>query len=112
MSEFGIRLKEERLRFGIDQETFGAIGGVKKNAQSNYENGIRNPDSEYLTAIAAAGVDILYVLTGTRMPVTGLSNEETALIENYRAASPERKVTLTEVSAALAQSEINKAESR
>lgn len=112
MKEIGIRLREERLRLGLDQETFGAIGGVKKNAQSNYENGIRNPDSEYLAAIAAADVDVLYVLTGSRVPVSNLSNEESALVDNYRAATAERKMTLTEVSAALAQPEIKKAEPR
>ena len=37
MKEFGIRLKEERIRLGLDQDGFGQLGGVKKNAQSNYE---------------------------------------------------------------------------
>ena len=39
------RLKEERERMGLSQEKFGAIGGVKKLAQINYEKGERNADS-------------------------------------------------------------------
>jgi transcriptional regulator with XRE-family HTH domain len=60
------RLREERERLGLSQTEFGQIGGVKKVAQINYEKGVRQPDAAYLAAIAAAGVDVLYVLTGQR----------------------------------------------
>lgn len=108
MKEFGTRLREERIRLGLDQEGFGLLGGVKKNAQSNYENGLRKPDSDYLAGIAAAGVDVLYVLTGNRTPVSDLSSKESALVENYRASTPEHRSTLDTVSAALAQSQVGK----
>nr|WP_238876348.1 helix-turn-helix transcriptional regulator [Achromobacter xylosoxidans] len=62
----GNRLREERKRIGLDQGPFGQIGGVQTVAQSNYENGKRMPDAAYLEKVAAAGVDVLYVLTGTR----------------------------------------------
>ncbi|MFY2089921.1 helix-turn-helix domain-containing protein [Achromobacter xylosoxidans] len=62
----GERLREERKRIGLDQGPFGNIGGVQTVAQSNYENGKRMPDASYLEKVAAAGVDVLYVLTGTR----------------------------------------------
>lgn len=62
----GNRLREERKRIGLDQGPFGQIGGVQTVAQSNYENGKRVPDAAYLEKVAAAGVDVLYVLTGTR----------------------------------------------
>lgn len=52
----------------MSQTDFGALGGVQKRAQINYESGSRSPDAEYLSAIAAAGVDVLYVLTGKRTP--------------------------------------------
>ncbi|EAR5802889.1 helix-turn-helix transcriptional regulator [Salmonella enterica] len=103
MRDFGTRLREERLRLGLDQDGFGQLGGVKKNAQSNYENGLRKPDSDYLAGIAAAGVDVLYVLTGNRTPVSELSSKESALVENYRASTPEHRSTLDTVSAALAK---------
>lgn len=66
MDSFGERLKEERLRAGLSQEAFGEIGGVQKLAQRNYEKGNRDPNASYLTAIAAAGADIKYILTGER----------------------------------------------
>lgn len=69
MSTFGDRLKEERERLGFNQTDFGALGGVKKQAQLNYEKGERNPDSAYISAIANHGVDILYLVTGTRTKV-------------------------------------------
>lgn len=53
---------------GLNQEDFGRLGGVKKNAQHNYEAGERQPSAGYLAALAAAGADVLYILTGERRP--------------------------------------------
>ena len=61
------RLKEERNRLGLTQTEMGSLGGVKKVAQINYEKGERNPDASYLAGVAQAGVDVLYILTGSRM---------------------------------------------
>lgn len=69
MDTFGDRLRMERERLCLSQEALGEIGGVKKLAQINYEKGKRHPDAEYLAAVAAAGVDVLYVLTGQRSPI-------------------------------------------
>lgn len=44
---------------------FAALGGVKKGSQILYEKGSA-PTADYLEAIGAGGVDILYVLTGRR----------------------------------------------
>ncbi|MCG7519746.1 hypothetical protein MHN28_08765 [Ruegeria sp. Ofav3-42] len=54
----------------MSQVAFAELGGVGKHAQINYESGKRKPDSNYLTAIADAGVDVLYVLTGEQNVVT------------------------------------------
>jgi len=62
----GERLREERKRLAMDQATFGAIGGVKALAQHTYESGKRSPDAKYLEAVAAAGADVLYIVTGVR----------------------------------------------
>lgn len=62
----GERLREERKRLAMDQATFGAIGGVKALAQHTYESGKRSPDARYLEAVAAAGADVLYIVTGIR----------------------------------------------
>lgn len=82
MNTFFDRLREERERLGLSQADFGAIGGVKKLAQINYEKGDRHPDSAYLSAIAAAGSDVLYILTGQRgqmAPQAAALNDRTRL---------------------------------
>lgn len=83
MKYFFDRLKEERKRLGLNQDEFAALGGVKKGAQFNYENGSRSPDSDYLTAVAAAGVDVLYLLTGEHASST-LPADEHELLNGYR----------------------------
>nr|WP_300309241.1 helix-turn-helix transcriptional regulator [Halomonas sp.] len=50
----------------MSQTELAAIGGVGKTTQINYEKGTRSPDTNYLTAVAEAGVDVLYVITGER----------------------------------------------
>lgn len=103
MCAIGERLKEERERLGFNQEQMGAIGGVNRNSQSKYEKGDRHPDSTYLAAVASAGVDVLYVLTGTRSQTeSSLDPSEAALLDNYRKTSPERRASLDEVSRAFA----------
>jgi len=62
----GRRLKDEREKLGFNQTDFAAIGGVGRKSQFNYEEGERNPDAVYLAAIAAAGADIQYIVTGER----------------------------------------------
>jgi len=90
MSNFFERLKEERERLGFNQEAFGAIGGVKKLAQFNYEKGERKPDSDYLAAISRVGVDVLYLLTGKRTDAT-VTGEEELLLKGFRLMDAETK---------------------
>ena len=85
------RLREERERLGLSQEALGVVGGVRKQAQHLYESGARKPDMDYLTAVASAGVDVLYVLTGQRTggaaaPAPALAPDEEILLDNYRHA--------------------------
>ena len=60
----GARLREERLRLTLSQRALGEAGGVEANAQRHYEDASRSPKANYLAAIAAVEVDVLYVLTG------------------------------------------------
>ncbi|PVZ19584.1 MULTISPECIES: helix-turn-helix domain-containing protein [unclassified Pseudomonas] len=78
MATIGVRLREERERLALTQRAFGEIGGVEPNAQGKYESGERHPKADYLAAVAAAGVDVLYVLTGRHTPVQadGLADTE------------------------------------
>lgn len=82
----GERLKEERVRLGLSQAALGEIGGVRKQAQLNYEKGERNPDSAYLSAIAKFGADIQFIVTGIRS-AESLSPDEKELINLFRQAS-------------------------
>jgi len=61
---FGERLRDERLRLGLNQTEFGELGGVTKKTQSLYESGDRSPDAKYLQSLFSIGVNLNYVLTG------------------------------------------------
>ncbi|WP_315807509.1 helix-turn-helix domain-containing protein [Pseudomonas sp. C9-3] len=87
MSGIGERLREERERLGLSQGSFGEIGGVKANAQGNYEKGERSPDAAYLSAVEAAGVDVLYVVTGRRSLPGEVSPMEADLLRLFKGMS-------------------------
>ena len=102
MSGIGYRLRKERERLGLSQRAFGEIGGVEANAQGKYESGDRAPKADYLAAVAAKGVDVLYVLTGTPtpIPVDNLSVAEEKVLGSYRVLDKEdqdaiRRLTTT-----------------
>ena len=106
MNGFSERLREERKSLNLSQAEFGALGGVKANAQGLYEKGDRSPDAAYITAIAAAGVDVLYLITGQRTPTKeeGLSAREQAVLSNYRALPEVDQAAVQRLTNALAQS--------
>lgn len=83
MDYFSARLRSERRRMKLNQTEFAALGGVQKQAQFQYEKGMRRPNSDYLVALWTAGVDVHYLLTGQPSTVT-LSVEEGVLIGGYR----------------------------
>ena len=66
MDGIGSRLRSERKRLELSQHEMGAVGGIEANAQGLYERGKRFPNAGYLSLIARVGVDILFVITGTR----------------------------------------------
>ena len=81
------RLREERERLGLSQDEFAELGGVQRRSQGNYERGDRVPDAVYLAAIAAKGVDVLYVVTGLRTPSAApqaLDEDTQAMVDIYR----------------------------
>lgn len=82
--QIATRLREARVALGKTVEEFGAAGGVSKQAQINYEKGTRHPDTEYLTALAAAGVDVPYVLLGDRKLSVQVGAEEVPVLDGYR----------------------------
>ncbi|WP_100783132.1 helix-turn-helix domain-containing protein [Pseudomonas donghuensis] len=86
-AESGERLRQERTRLGLRQDDFAQLGGVNRNTQGSYEKGERNPDVAYLAAVAGAGVDVRYVITGVRTVDDGasLSEPEQRLLAQYRS---------------------------
>ena len=85
MESIGDRIREERDRLGFNQTAFGAIGGVRKQAQLKYEKGERFPGADYLAAIAKVGADVQYVVTGQRAS-SALAADEQELVGLFRAA--------------------------
>ena len=91
------RLKTERDGLGLSQQALADRLGISLRSQQNYEKGDRSPDAAYLAALAAAGADVLYILTGQRdgpAPVV-LSAEEQTMVAYMREANPQlRKAAL------------------
>lgn len=87
MTTIAERLKNERDRLKLTQGQLGAVGGVTKLSQFNYENGKRTPDATYLAEVAKVGIDVNYVLFGVRSNAE-LTLEEQQLLETFRAAPP------------------------
>jgi len=60
------RLRVERKRLHLSQEEFGRLGGVTKTAQWLYESGRNWPTLEYLESLRLNGVDVEFIVTGSR----------------------------------------------
>jgi transcriptional regulator with XRE-family HTH domain len=101
----GERLREERTRLGLNQETFAQLGGITRNTQGSYEKGERNPDSVYLTAVLRAGVDVPYVLTGRRTlrALEGLNEAEEMLLRQFRTLSDYDQKAVHRIISAMAE---------
>nr|WP_263263031.1 helix-turn-helix transcriptional regulator [Pseudomonas sp. RIT-PI-S] len=96
--KIGDRLKEERVRLGFNQADFAAVGGVAKTSQFNYEKGDRSPDAEYLAKVLGAGADILYIVSGQRVPpAASLDAAESLLLSRYRAVGARDRDTLNHI---------------
>lgn len=82
----GERLREERDRLGLNQTDFGTAAGVSRGTQKAYELGNSSPDVRYLMAVQDMGVDVNYVLTGSRVSTDAdsLTPDEASLLEHYR----------------------------
>ncbi len=84
-ASIGTRLKEERLRLGFNQVDFAAIAKTTKRSQYEYETDGASPGAAYLAAIATAGADVQYIVTGRRASDC-LATDERQLVERYRQA--------------------------
>ncbi len=87
------RLQEERKRLGMTQEAAAEKLGATKRSVINWEGGAALPGAEVLARYAAAGADVLYILTGQRSggaaapaPERTVSEGDRILLDNFHAA--------------------------
>lgn len=74
--QIGERLKAERKRLGLSQQKVADAIGVRREMWAKYEGG-SEPGAEVLARAQEAGVDVLYVLTGQRAPLPGMTQSMT-----------------------------------
>src|SRR3954451_10457454 len=98
---FGARLAEERKRLGLKQAEFAALVGTDVPKQSLYENDRRELRADYLARLAAAKIDVGYVLTGKRSGGGWLGEEASQLLTAYVALPPDLQAGLRRFVAAL-----------
>lgn len=110
MSTLGERLREEREKLGLNQTDFAKLADHSRSAQAAYERDEKIPGGGYLSTLATAGIDVLYVLTGNKTPssMDSVSMEERKLIENYRAMDEAARLNIQAVGDAFAASKPNK----
>jgi transcriptional regulator with XRE-family HTH domain len=65
-ASFGQRLRAERKRLGLTQACFADVAGVSKSGLVKWEKDSSRPNAAHLVSYAAAGVDVMFLLTGLR----------------------------------------------
>jgi transcriptional regulator with XRE-family HTH domain len=60
----GERIKQERKRLELSQTACAALGNASKGSQISWEKGLASPNATVLSAWAAAGFDVVFLLTG------------------------------------------------
>ncbi|HEX8572606.1 MAG TPA: helix-turn-helix transcriptional regulator [Allosphingosinicella sp.] len=98
---FGARLKEERKRLGLQQAEFAERVGTDVPKQSLYETGKRQLRADYLSRIAEAGVDVLYVITGQRSQGAWLDPDAAKFLSAALALPPDLQDALRRLIARL-----------
>lgn len=77
-------LRDERKRLGLSQPAFAALAGTTKQTLFSWETGKTAPDAFQLAAFAAAGADVLYILTG--QPIADTASAAAQGIDTVRLA--------------------------
>lgn len=71
----------------MTQAVFAQVGGIGVSALKMYEGNEREPGALFLAAIANAGADVQYIVTGTPS-ASAVSADEQVLLDGYRALDP------------------------
>jgi hypothetical protein len=86
--------------------------GVVEKTQGLYETCVRKPDTAYLEALALAGADVHYLITGTQ-PSTTLTEEDRTLLSLFRQSDAvAREIILGTASVAVKALQGSRGESR
>lgn len=104
--QFGDRLREVRKTLGLTQEQAAELVGLTRVHWGRCERGGLVPGGEALIALANAGADMGFLLTGQRpagLIEPALKPDEAALLDNYRHLPKEQQDILRATSAAFAQ---------
>ena len=81
----GLRLREERERLSLSQADAALLGAVSREMWGRYERGAM-PSAEVLLRVQGHGIDVNYVLGGSRLLSEGtLTEDETQLLGYFRA---------------------------
>lgn len=102
----GARLREERELRSITQVGLAEIASAGKRTVIDWEKGVTAPNAVQLAAMADAGFDVLYILTGQRAggaEVSPANPREAALLDNYRHSPDEGKDAIERTAFALAK---------
>jgi len=109
------RLAEERARLWDTQQHAADFFGVSRVTWGQYERGNATPTGDVLTGLAQQGADVLYILTGQRLPTSHLSvvpdppprpdvnAEEARLLSDFRLCDAQGKAVIRAASRAAAQ---------
>lgn len=100
---FGERLRTERLRIGMQQLELADACEVARKTLSVWEKGEQTPNAAVLARMAAAGIDVLYVVTGQRAGESEatLAPAERALLAAWRESGEKGRAALTAVAEVL-----------
>jgi len=90
-------------------QEFAEAAGARKNTVIDWQNDVSSPPTAKLAALAAMGLDVLYVVTGQRAggapAAPALTREEEALLDNYRHSPPDAQRAIKAASDAFAKYE-------
>lgn len=106
LQHIGERLRDERARLGLSQVVFSDACGVNRSTLATWEKGEQSPTAAVLSQMAGLGVDVLYVVTGVRAPLSSgaLSQEERQLVASYKQGDALARQALESVAAMAARS--------
>lgn len=103
------RFREERKASGLDQQEIADALDVSAKTVGRWEKSVPIP-SDKLAALAAHGVDVLYVVTGQRSTASAaaISEAEAQLLEAFRAMPAESQAAMLQLTSTLSSSGTHK----